>query len=148
MQAAGNDAEVPGCDAEAEGGGEMSDAINHPTYYGGDTTYETIKVIEAWGLGFRLRGEVHFAGGKESEPVRRSEKGALVSRSRDRTTGGTGCSTEVQGGRGICSGRVTEHAIADCARSADVGMRRGGTISAGGIRGVRRVRNPLVSGGL
>lgn len=29
----------------------MSDEkINHPNHYGGDTTYETIKVIEAWGL--------------------------------------------------------------------------------------------------
>lgn len=31
----------------------MSDeAVNHPQHYGGDTTYETIKVIEAWDLGF------------------------------------------------------------------------------------------------
>lgn len=28
------------------------EAINHPQHYGGDTTYEAIKVIEAWGLGF------------------------------------------------------------------------------------------------
>jgi Protein of unknwon function (DUF3310) len=32
----------------------MSDAINHPAHYGGDTTYEAIKVIEAWSLGFHL----------------------------------------------------------------------------------------------
>lgn len=24
------------------------DKINHPLYYGGDTTYETIKVLKAW----------------------------------------------------------------------------------------------------
>jgi len=24
--------------------------INHPPHYGGDTTYEVIKVLEAWGL--------------------------------------------------------------------------------------------------
>lgn len=28
--------------------------INHPNHYGGDTTYETIKVIEAWELNFNL----------------------------------------------------------------------------------------------
>jgi hypothetical protein len=32
----------------------MSEAVNHPPHYGGDTTYEAIKVIEAWQLGFRL----------------------------------------------------------------------------------------------
>lgn len=30
------------------------DSINHPSHYGGDTTYEAIKVIEAWGLNFNL----------------------------------------------------------------------------------------------
>lgn len=30
----------------------MSEKIRHPDHYGGDTTYEAIKVIEAWGLGF------------------------------------------------------------------------------------------------
>jgi hypothetical protein len=24
--------------------------VNHPAHYGGDTTYEVIKVLEAWGL--------------------------------------------------------------------------------------------------
>lgn len=28
--------------------------INHPRHYGGDSTYEAIKVIEAWSLGFCL----------------------------------------------------------------------------------------------
>lgn len=28
----------------------MSDPVNHPAHYGGDTTYEVIKVAEAWGL--------------------------------------------------------------------------------------------------
>ncbi len=32
----------------------MNEAVNHPAHYGGDTTYEAIKVIEAWNLGFRL----------------------------------------------------------------------------------------------
>lgn len=30
----------------------VNEKINHPSYYGGDTTYEAIKVIEAWGLNF------------------------------------------------------------------------------------------------
>jgi hypothetical protein len=38
-------------------GNEM---INHPPHYGGDTQYETIKVIEAWGLGFHLGNAVKY----------------------------------------------------------------------------------------
>lgn len=30
------------------------DPVNHPAHYGGDTTYEAIKVITAWELGFDL----------------------------------------------------------------------------------------------
>lgn len=30
------------------------DQVNHPAHYGGDTTYEVIKVITAWNLGFDL----------------------------------------------------------------------------------------------
>jgi hypothetical protein len=26
--------------------------VNHPNHYGGDTTYEVIKVLESWGLDF------------------------------------------------------------------------------------------------
>lgn len=26
----------------------MAEQVNHPGHYGGDTTYETIKVLEAW----------------------------------------------------------------------------------------------------
>jgi hypothetical protein len=33
-------------------------AVDHPIHYGGDTVYETIKVIEAWGLGFHLGSAV------------------------------------------------------------------------------------------
>jgi hypothetical protein len=36
------------------------ETINHPRHYGGDTTYETIKVIEAWGLNFRLGNCVKY----------------------------------------------------------------------------------------
>lgn len=39
----------------------MSDeAVNHPAHYGGDTTYETIKVIMAWDLGFNLGNAVKY----------------------------------------------------------------------------------------
>lgn len=38
----------------------MTDNVNHPQHYGGDTTYETIKVIEAWGLGFALGNAVKY----------------------------------------------------------------------------------------
>ncbi len=34
--------------------------INHPAHYGGDTTYEAIKVIEAWELGFCLGNTVKY----------------------------------------------------------------------------------------
>lgn len=45
---------------EAYGGIEMSEVINHPPHYGGDTTYEAIKVIEAWKLGFCLGNTVKY----------------------------------------------------------------------------------------
>lgn len=48
----------------------MNDPINHPPHYGGDTTYETIKVIEAWGLDFCLGNAVKYisrAGKKRDE---------------------------------------------------------------------------------
>jgi hypothetical protein len=38
----------------------LSDSVNHPNHYGGDTVYETIKVIEAWNLGFRLGNAVKY----------------------------------------------------------------------------------------
>lgn len=34
--------------------------VNHPQHYGGDTVYETIKVIEAWELGFHLGNTVKY----------------------------------------------------------------------------------------
>lgn len=44
--------------------------VNHPSHYGGDTTYETIKVIEAWELDFHLGNAVKYisrAGKKDTE---------------------------------------------------------------------------------
>lgn len=36
------------------------EAIDHPNHYGGDTVYESIKVIEAWGLDFSLGNCVKY----------------------------------------------------------------------------------------
>lgn len=38
----------------------MVNSIEHPDHYGGDTVYETIKVIHAWGLGFNLGNCVKY----------------------------------------------------------------------------------------
>jgi hypothetical protein len=39
----------------------MSEQINNPKHYGGaDNPYETIKVIEAWGLNFNLGNAVKY----------------------------------------------------------------------------------------
>ena len=44
--------------------------INHPSHYGGDTIYEAIKVIEAWGAGFNVGNALKYlsrAGKKDPE---------------------------------------------------------------------------------
>lgn len=39
------------------------DSVDHPAYYGGEgNPYECVKVIEAWGLGFRLGNAVKYIG--------------------------------------------------------------------------------------
>jgi hypothetical protein len=38
----------------------IDETINHPAHYGGDTPYEAIKVIKAWGLGFSLGNAVKY----------------------------------------------------------------------------------------
>ena len=58
-------------------GDEMNmDKVNHPSHYGGDTTYEAIKVIEAWGLDFHLGNVVKYIGraGKKGDSVEDLEK--------------------------------------------------------------------------
>lgn len=55
----------------------MAEKVDHPPHYGGDTTYETIKVIEAWGLDFCLGNAVKYlsrAGkkGDELEDLRKA----------------------------------------------------------------------------
>jgi uncharacterized protein DUF3310 len=45
------------------------EAINHPAHYGGeDNIYETIKVIEAWDLGFNLGNAVKYVGRAGRKP--------------------------------------------------------------------------------
>ena len=48
----------------------MSEMVNHPNHYGGNNVYETIKVIEAWGLDFHLGNTVKYisrAGKKDTD---------------------------------------------------------------------------------
>lgn len=48
--------------------------VNHPQHYGGDTTYEVIKVIEAWGLGFHLGNSVKYiARAGKKDPAKELE---------------------------------------------------------------------------
>lgn len=39
---------------------KQNSAVKHPKHYGGDTTYEVIKVLESWGLGFHLGNVVKY----------------------------------------------------------------------------------------
>ena len=55
----------------------MADSVEHPEHYGGNTTYETIKVIHAWELGFNLGNCVKYisrAGKKSRNKVEYLEK--------------------------------------------------------------------------
>jgi hypothetical protein len=59
----------------------MIEQINHPQHYGGENNeYETIKVIDAWGLGFSLGNTVKYisrAGKKEKDKELQDLKKAL-----------------------------------------------------------------------
>jgi hypothetical protein len=39
---------------------ERREMVNHPQHYGGDTTYETVKVLEAWQTPEAFRGGLRF----------------------------------------------------------------------------------------
>jgi hypothetical protein len=41
-------------------GGSAKEMVNHPAHYGGDTTYEVIKVLRAWSLNFALGNAVKY----------------------------------------------------------------------------------------
>ena len=54
--------------------------VNHPSHYGGDNIYETIKVIEAWELDFHLGNTVKYisrAGKKGTDKELQDLKKAL-----------------------------------------------------------------------
>lgn len=58
--------------AEIMADGSAREKINHPLHYGGDTTYEAIKVIEAWGLNFALGSVLKYIcrnGKKDNAPM-------------------------------------------------------------------------------
>lgn len=51
--------------------------VNHPPHYGGaDNPYETVKVIEAWGLGFNLGNTLKYISraGKKGAPLEDLQK--------------------------------------------------------------------------
>lgn len=53
------------------------ETVKHPPHYGGDTPYETIKVITAWNLGFNLGNCVKYisrAGKKSKNQIEDLEK--------------------------------------------------------------------------
>lgn len=39
---------------------KTKESVNHPSHYGGNWTYEVIKVIEAWNLNFHLGNAVKY----------------------------------------------------------------------------------------
>lgn len=47
---------------------EVVETVNHPAHYGGDTVYETIKVIEAWSLGFCLGNAIKYISRAGNKP--------------------------------------------------------------------------------
>jgi hypothetical protein len=66
----------------------VTDNVNHPAHYGGDTTYEAIKVIEAWELGFCLGNAVKYISraGKKGNAIEDLRKAAwYVQREIERT---------------------------------------------------------------
>lgn len=44
------------------------ETVDHPAHYGGDTVYEAIKVIDAWGLGFSLGNAVKYVARAGKKP--------------------------------------------------------------------------------
>jgi hypothetical protein len=52
-----------------------NDNVNHPPHYGGDNTYETIKVIEAWDLNFHLGNAVKYISraGKKGKDTKKQD---------------------------------------------------------------------------
>ncbi len=55
----------------------MSETINHPAHYGGDTPFECVKVIESFGLGFSQGNSLKYLlrAGKKGDAVEDKKKG-------------------------------------------------------------------------
>lgn len=55
---------------------KRGEIINHPNHYGGDTVYETIKVIEAWDLDFCIGNAVKYLSraGKKGPAIQDLQK--------------------------------------------------------------------------
>lgn len=55
------------------------EAVEHPVHYGGDTVYETWKVIDAWDLNFFLGNAVKYISraGKKGDPIEDLRKAAF-----------------------------------------------------------------------
>ena len=78
--------------------GKNLETVDHPEHYGGDTTHEAIKVIEAWDLNFNLGSALKYirrAGKKPGAETLEDLKKArwYVNREverRERELGGTG----------------------------------------------------------
>ena len=57
--------------------------VNHPAHYGGaDNTYEAVKVIEAWSLGFNLGNTVKYIAraGKKDAALQDLKKALALNR--------------------------------------------------------------------
>jgi hypothetical protein len=60
-------------------GASVTDAVNHPAYYGGESDpFETIKVIEAWSLNFNIGSCVKYLSraGKKGDRLEDLRKAA------------------------------------------------------------------------
>lgn len=70
------DGRCPACDCVARMAPTSPESVDHPPHYGGDTTYEAIKVIEAWGLGFCLGNALKYIArcDRKGSPVEDLEK--------------------------------------------------------------------------
>jgi hypothetical protein len=54
----------------------MKETVNHPAHYGGDTTYECVKVLEAWLTPEQMTG--FLIGNAIKYLCRQGKKGAAV----------------------------------------------------------------------
>ena len=53
------------------------EAVNNPKHYGGDTTYEAIKVIEAWELNFHLGNVVKYISRAGKKDITKTKEDLL-----------------------------------------------------------------------